>query len=149
MNLNLVQICGRLACKPELKTTPGGLVIANFSVASNRSWKDKQGQKQTETEWHNIVAFGKTAEVINQYFDKGDEIYIQGRLKTSTWDAKDGSKRYKTEIMTERFDWGQKARGSENRGQKGDYSQGDSPETGNQSVSAEEQGEVRVEDLPF
>lgn len=111
MNLNLVQICGRITRDPEVRTTPGGTQVANFSVASNRTWKGNDGQKKEEVEFHNVVAFGRQAEIISQYFHKGDEIYVRGRLKTSSWDdSKTGTKKYKTDIIVEEFKFGQKAR---------------------------------------
>lgn len=113
MNINLVQVCGRLTRTPEPRTTQGGIIVLSFSVATNRTWKDKQGQKQEETEFHNVTAFGRTAEVIGEYFKRGDEIYIIGRLKTSSWEAKDGGKRYKTDIIAERFEFGQKSKANQ------------------------------------
>lgn len=118
MNLNFVQIIGRLTAKPELRMTPNGSQVASFRVANNRTWKDKQGQKKEEAEFHSVVAFGRTAENIATYFEKGDEIFIQGRLKTSSWDDKNGGKRYKTDIIAEKFDFGQKARQNASQGAK-------------------------------
>jgi single-strand DNA-binding protein len=146
-NINLVQICGRLTKKPEIKTTASGLQISNFSVATNRVWRDQQGQKQEEVEFHNVVAFSGTAETINKYFDKGDEIYIIGRLKTSSWEAQDGSKRYKTEIVADRFEFGQKSKQNANSGQSDDYSQPEPhPEL---AVKDDSDGEITAEDLPW
>lgn len=107
-NINLVQIMGRITRKPEMKTTQGGTSIASLSVATNRVWKNQAGEKQTEAEFHNIVAFGKSAEVICQYFDKGDEIYVMGHLKTNSWETPEGVKKYKTDIILEKFEFGQK-----------------------------------------
>ena len=148
MNINLVQICGRLTKTPESRTTQGGVVVLSFSVATNRSWKDKDGQKQEETEFHNVTAFGRTAEVISQYFLKGDEIYIIGRLKTSSWDdKKSGQKKYKTDIIAERFEFGQKSKANQG-GQE-------NPEPSRGKVSDEDipvvevDGEVDVKNIPF
>ena len=150
MNLNLVQICGRMTANPELKNTPNGTVVGKFSVASNRTWKDKNsGQKKEEVEFHNVVAFGRTAEVIGQYFLKGDEIYIQGRLKTSSWDDKQsGVKRYKTEIVADKFEFGQKSKANQGQSNQNapqeDYS---NPEPAPAKENAEE--EIKIEDIPF
>jgi len=89
-----------------------GKNVCNFSIATNRSWKDANGQKQEEVEYHNCVAFGKTGELIKQYVFKGNGLYIEGRLKTSTWQDKDGIKRYKTEIIAENMQFGHKPSGS-------------------------------------
>ena len=149
MNLNLVQICGRLTKKPEMRTTPTGINVLSFSVASNRNWKDKEGQKQEEVEFHNVTAFGRTAEVISQYFQKDDEIYIQGRLKTSSWDdQKSGQKKYKTDIIAEKFEFGQKARA--NQGQEQGQDEAPKSQITNDEipvVDADE--EINVKDIPF
>lgn len=148
MNINLVQICGRLTRTPENRTTQNGSIVASFSVASNRSWKDKQGQKVEETEFHNVVAFGRTAEVISQYFLKGDEIYIQGRLKTSSWDDKQsGQKRYKTDIIADRFEFGQKAKANINN-QQNNQSQGQT-KTETPVIDADTDEMINVDEIPL
>lgn len=102
--VNKVIILGRLGKDPDVKYTPSGAAVANFSVATSQQWKDKDsGQKKEKTEWHNIVAWRKQAELMGEFFGKGDQIYIEGRLETRTWEADDGSKRYKTEIVMESF----------------------------------------------
>ena len=111
MNINMVQVCGRLTKQPELSNTLTSVNVVSLAIATNRTWKGKDGEKKEDTEFHNAVAFAKTAEVIAQYFGKGDEIYIIGRLQTSSWDDKEtGKKRYKTDIIIERFEFGQKSR---------------------------------------
>ncbi len=99
MSLNKVMILGRLGQDPELKYTPGGAAVCNFSVATSESWTDKSGQKQEKTEWHRIVVWGKLAELCNQYLGKGRQAFIEGKLQTRSWDDKEGQKRYTTEIM--------------------------------------------------
>ncbi len=113
--LNEVRIIGNLTRDPEMRALPSGSSVASFAVATNRVWKDQSGQKQEEVEYHNCVAFGKTAELIAQYVHKGDQIMIQGRLKTSSWE-KDGVKKYKTEIICETMQFGAKRRGNEEGG---------------------------------
>ena len=98
MSVNKVIIVGRLGQDPELKYTPSGAGVCNFSVATTESWADKSGQKQERTEWHRIVVWGKLAELCNQYLSKGRQAYIEGRLQTRSWEGKDGQKRYTTEI---------------------------------------------------
>ena len=146
MNINLVQICGRLTRTPESRTTQGGIIVMLFSVATNRSWKDKQPQKQEETEFHNVTAFGRTAEVITEYFKKGDEIYIIGRLKTSSWDdKKTGQKRYKTDIIAERFEFGQKSKA--NQGEQAEPAKPVAPVTDDEIPVVDE--DVDVSKIPF
>ena len=99
MSVNKVILLGRLGQDPELKYTPGGAAVCNFSMATTEAWTDKQGQKQEKTEWHRIVVWGKLAELCNQYLAKGRQAFVEGRLQTRSWDDKDGTKRYTTETM--------------------------------------------------
>ncbi len=98
MSVNKVILLGRLGQDPELKYTPSGSGVCNFSVATSESWTDKSGQKQEKTEWHRIVVWGKLAELCNQYLAKGRQVFVEGKLQTRSWDDKDGNKRYTTEI---------------------------------------------------
>ena len=109
MNLNKAMVVGRLTQDLELKTTPTGQQVLSFSLASNRSWKDQSGAKQEKTEFHNIVAWGKPAEILAQYGVKGQEFYVDGRLETRNWEDKEtGKKMYRTEIVLENFQFGSK-----------------------------------------
>lgn len=99
MSVNKVIILGRLGQDPELKYTPGGMAVCNFTVATSESWADKVGQKQERTEWHRVVVWGKLAELCNQYLSKGRQAFIEGSLQTRSWDDKSGQKRYTTEIV--------------------------------------------------
>ena len=99
MSVNKVMIIGRLGQDPEMKYTPSGAAVCNFSVATSESWTDKSGQKQEKTEWHRIVVWGKLAELCNQYLAKGRQAFIEGKLQTRSWDDKDGNKRYTTEVL--------------------------------------------------
>ena len=96
--LNKVLIIGRLGRDPELRYSQDGLAIANFSVATSEEWKDQNGQKQSRTEWHKLVVFGRLAEVCGQFLHKGSQAYFEGRLQTREWE-KDGVKLYSTEIV--------------------------------------------------
>lgn len=96
--LNKCQFIGRVGGKPEIRYTPNGGAVANFTLASTEKWKDKQGQQQERTEWVRAVAFGKLAEIIEQYVGKGDLLYIEGKQQTREWE-KDGIKRYTTETV--------------------------------------------------
>ena len=99
-SVNKVILVGNLGKDPEIKYTPSGVAQAKFSLATNESYKDKSGQWQERTEWHNIVAWQRMAEIIGEYVKKGSKIYIEGRLQTSSWDDKEtGQKKYKTEII--------------------------------------------------
>ncbi|MEW6430909.1 MAG: single-stranded DNA-binding protein [Myxococcota bacterium] len=97
--VNKVILIGNLGADPEVRFTPGGQAVANFRVATNESWTDKNGQKQERTEWHRIVVWGKLAELCGEYLKKGRQAYIEGRLQTREWTDKEGKKNYTTEIV--------------------------------------------------
>ncbi|OGG45846.1 MAG: single-stranded DNA-binding protein [Candidatus Handelsmanbacteria bacterium RIFCSPLOWO2_12_FULL_64_10] len=97
--INKVILIGNLGADPELKYTPSGSAVSNFTLATNESWVDGKGERQEKTEWHRIVVWGKLAEICNEYLKKGSKVYIEGRLQTRSWDGQDGNKRYTTEIV--------------------------------------------------
>ncbi len=101
MDLNRTTLIGRLTRDPEVRTTPNGKSVASVTVATGRSWTDQAGQKQKESEFHNIVMWGKLADIAGQYLRKGARLYVEGRLKTRDWTGQDGIKRYRTEIIAE------------------------------------------------
>jgi single-strand DNA-binding protein len=97
--VNKVILIGNLGRDPEVRFTPSGQAVANFTIATNESWTDKQGQKQERTEWHRIVVWGKLAEICGEYLSKGRQAYVEGRLQTREWTDKEGKKNYTTEIV--------------------------------------------------
>ena len=97
--VNKVIIVGRLGGDPEVRYTPQGHAVANFTVATSESWKDQQGNKQEKTEWHRIVLYRKLAEIAGQYVRKGSNVYLEGKLQTHEWQDQQGQKRYTTEIV--------------------------------------------------
>lgn len=156
MNVNKVIIVGRLTRDPELRTTPAGQTVANFSVATSRQWKDQSGQKQEKTEFHNVVAWGRQGEVIGQYFVKGQEIYVEGRLETRSWDDKEtGKKIYRTEIILEKFEFGAKPTGGGQTPQRTPRPAA-KPQNANAkkdeeipTINLDDDQEIRIEDVPF
>ena len=96
---NKVQLIGNLGNDPEIINLESGKLIAKFSIATNESYKNATGEKVVDTQWHNIVAFGKVAEIIEKYITKGKEVAVEGKLTTRTWEDKDGMKRYTTEVV--------------------------------------------------
>jgi single-strand DNA-binding protein len=107
MNLNKVFLVGNLTRDVDLRATPGGTPVATLGVATNRVWTDKSGNKQEEVEFHNVVLWGRQAELAKQYLTKGRMVMIEGRLRTRTWDDKaTGQKRYRTEVIAERIQYG-------------------------------------------
>jgi single-strand DNA-binding protein len=103
MSVNKVILIGRLGRDPETRFTSGGQAVANFSVATDESYKDRNGERQKRTEWHRIVIWGKQAEVAQKYLKKGTEVYFEGRLQTREWQDKEGQKRTTTEIVVTDF----------------------------------------------
>ncbi len=103
--VNQVILLGRLGRDPECKALQSGDQVANFSIATSKSWKDASGAKQERTEWHNIVAFKKLAEVAGKYLTKGRQVFVEGELQTRSWEDKDGTKKYKTEIVARRIEF--------------------------------------------
>lgn len=99
MSVNKCILVGRLGQNPELKYTPSGAAVTNFSIATNESWKDKAGAKQEHVEWHKLVAWNQTAELIAKYLTKGRQAYFEGKLQTRNWQDKDGQTKYTTEIV--------------------------------------------------
>lgn len=142
MNLNKVHLIGRITKDPELRSTQGGTQICQFSIATSRTWKNKDGQKQEDTEFHNIVSFGKQAEVIAQYVKKGQLLYVEGRLQTRNWEDKEsGKKLYRTEIMLEGFQFGPKAAGEGKSKADEDFDK-----MGEEKPQEEE---INADDIPF
>lgn len=103
MDLNRVMIIGNVTRQPELRSTSTGQSVATFGVATNQQWTDKDGNKQQRAEFHNIVAWGKLGEICNQYLAKGSKVYLEGRLQTREWEAPDGQKRNRTEIVLDQM----------------------------------------------
>lgn len=152
MDLNRAQLIGNVTRDPESRTTPSGQTVCNFGVATNFQWTDTQGQRQQRAEFHNIVAWGKLAEICGQYLTKGKKIFLEGRLQTREWEAPDGAKRRTTEIVADNMIM---------------LDRGGAPAPGGQTVAPTEptisplpstgaaldkgvgDQEIRVEDIPF
>ena len=154
--VNKVILVGNLGRDPEVRSTPSGQQVASFTMATERRWKDKNGQRQKETEWHNIVVWGKQAEIAGQYLTKGKQIYLEGRLQTRSWDDKNsGEKRYRTEVICDNFQMLGSARGGEFEG-GGDragagsgYGGGQQPSSGPSYDEGGYGGEPEDDDIPF
>ena len=112
MYLNKALIVGNLTRDPELRALPSGMQVASLSVATNSVWRDKEGNKKEDTQFHNIVVFGRQAETSAQYLKKGQQVMVEGRIQTRSWDDKtSGEKKYRTEIVADRVQFGAKAGG--------------------------------------
>ncbi len=156
MDLNRAMIIGNLTRDPEMRTIPSGQQVANFSMATNRAWTGTDGKKQTAVEYHNIVVWGKLAEICGQYLKKGQKTYIEGRLQTRDWEGQDGVKRSKTEIVAENMIMLSSGRGVPQGGTGTFQPQSQAPVSHEpaaeqlpeiQVPSRDE--EIKVEDIPF
>ena len=117
MYLNKAMIFGNLTRDPELRALPSGMNVCSFSIATNRTYKDRDGKKQEQTDFHNIVVFGRQADTVNQYLKKGSSAYVEGRIQTRSWDDKtSGEKKYRTEIVAERVQFGPRGSGARSTG---------------------------------
>jgi len=145
-DLNKVMLIGNLTKDPEAKTLPSGQSLSNFSLATNRTWKDKDGSKKEQAEFHNIIAWGKLAEICNQYLKKGAKVYIEGRLQTRSWDDQNGVKKYRTEIIAENLSM-LGARGTSTSTSSGP-SKPQSQDEELPIIQADEE-EINIEDIPF
>ena len=159
MSLNRVMLIGNLTRDPELRNTTTGQSVTNFSVATSSQWNDVNGQRQERTEFHSIVAWGKLAEICNQYLSKGRRVYIEGRLQTRDWETPDGQKRQKTEIVAENMIMLDSRPSNSTNNQNVNLNQGNNF-SNTQSSSTEttptinvDPGiggeEIKVEDIPF
>lgn len=144
MDLNKVMLIGRLTRDPESRSTPQGATVTTFSVATGFTWKDDAGNKQEKTEFHNVVAWRKLAEICAQYLKKGSQIYCEGRLQTRSWDDQQGQKKYRTEIVLDNMIMlGGKG------GMGGGAASGPFPTQAQTPAAPPADDEIRVEDIPF
>ena len=153
-SLNNVQIIGNLTRDPEIRQTPNGQTVATLGVATNRRWTNKQtNERQEEVEFHNVVAWGRLAEICQQYLKKGAKVYFQGRLKTRTWEDPDGKKNYRTEIIAENMLMLDSRGGSGDAGYTPAPAQNAAPapaaENPAPAAPAPEEEEIKIDDLPF
>ena len=134
MNLNQVHLIGRVTKEPELKALSGGTQVVSFGLATNNVYKNRDGEKVEEVDFHNVTAFGKLAETIAQYVVKGQELYVSGRIKYESWDKTDGTgKGYRTSIIAGNFQFGQKPKDA-----------GDSPPASQEAPPADD-----IDDIPY
>lgn len=147
MFLNKAILIGNLTRDPELRSLPSGVKVCSFSIATNRVWKDKNGVRQESADYHNVVVFGRQAETVAQYMKKGSSILVEGRIQTRSWDDKTtGEKKYRTEVIADRTQFGPKGAGSTG---------GSAPKSGAQANAGETdtieypEEDINPEDIPF
>ncbi|MFH0755102.1 MAG: single-stranded DNA-binding protein [bacterium] len=153
MYLNKAFLFGNLTRDPEIRALPSGIKVVSFGLATNRTWKDKDGVKQESVTFHNIVSYGKQAEIMAQYLKKGRGVFIEGRIESRSWDDKnDGTKKYRTEIVVDNFQFGPSSNGI---GEKSEYnSQKNQTETSPKEKTQMDTieyptEEINPEDIPF
>ncbi|MBN2071162.1 MAG: single-stranded DNA-binding protein [Candidatus Krumholzibacteriota bacterium] len=142
--VNKAILVGNLGSDPELRHTGSGTTVANFSLATSENFKSREGERQTRTEWHKVVAFGKLAEICGQYLQKGKQVYIEGRIQTRSWEDQSGNKKYTTEIIANQMVM--LGRAGDGGGRSGDDEFRDAPadDDGSQVPPADDD-----DDLPF
>ena len=142
---------GNLTRDPELRALPSGMNVVNFSIATNRTYKDRDGKKQEQTDFHNVVVFGRQADIVNQYLKKGSSVFVEGRMQTRSWE-KDGEKKYRTEVVADRVQFGPKGSGgARSTGGSGD-DQTPPPEdmsSGGGSGIDYPKDDINPDDIPF
>lgn len=149
MSLNRVQLIGNLTRDPELRTTASGQSVVNFGIATNRQYKDASGQKQDQAEFHNVVAWGKLADICSQYLTKGRQVFVEGRLQTREWQGQDSQKRRTTEVVAENMIMlGGPAKGGATARPAATPSFDETPFEPS-AIPAEPVEEIQVEDIPF
>ena len=162
MNLNKAYIIGNLTRDPETRSLPSGQSVVSFSVATNRTWTDQSGQKQTAVEYHNIVAFGKLADICSRYLSKGRLVLIEGRIQNRSWNSPDGQKRNRTEIVAENMQMGPRFNAEQNSNYKPQAQTKtatnldqeeipviDADEISESPIIEEDENEIDVKNIPF
>lgn len=154
MYYNKAIIIGNLTRDPELKSLPSGIQVCTMSAATNRVWKDKNGAKQESVDYHNIVVFGRQAETAAQFLKKGASLMVEGRMQTRSWDAADGSKKYRTEIVADRVQFGPRASGAPSdftprANAQAPQTKGDNQETPPMDTIEYPEEDINPEDIPF
>lgn len=154
-SLNRAQIIGNLTRDPEIKVTPKGQSVASFAIATNRSWTNPDGTKQDAVEYHEIVAWGKLAEIAGQILTKGKQAYVEGRIQTRNWEGADGAKRNRTEVVAENLiALGSRAKDHESFTPSGHSEQSDTPTDTEKpkktsDAKKEQAEEINIDDIPF
>ena len=149
MYINKAFLFGNLTRDPELRALPSGMNVVNFSIATNRTYKDRDGKKQEQTDFHNVVVFGRQADTVNQYLKKGSSVFVEGRMQTRSWE-KDGEKKYRTEVVADRVQFGPRGSGS-GGGKRSDEQQAPDDEitSGGGSGIEYPKDDINPDDIPF
>jgi single-strand DNA-binding protein len=152
MYLNKAYVLGNLTRDPELRSLPSGVAVCQFSLATNRVYKDKNGARQESTDYHNVVVFARQAELVAQYLKKGSQALVEGRIQTRSWDDKDGTKKYRTEIVADSVQFGSRGGGAPSTTAHGASEPDEAPAAakgkGNDAIDYPEE-DINPDDIPF
>ena len=157
MNLNKAFILGNLTRDPDVRALPSGQNVVNFAIATNRVWNDKAGARQEDVQFHNVVVFGRMADTCAKYLSKGKMVLIEGRIQTRSWDAQDGTKKYRTEIVAEAVQLGPRLAGQSQQAEGGASLTSNREQSGQKPQAKdkeeipiiEQTEEIDVSDIPF
>lgn len=153
MYFNRAILIGNLTRDPELRSLPSGIQVGSLSLATNRVWKDKNGAKQESTDYHNVVVFGRQAETTAQYLRKGASVMVEGRMQTRSWDDASGQKKYRTEIVADRIQFGPRGSGSApaapSAAQPAKASAAEAPEAPMGETIEYPEENINIDDIPF
>jgi single-strand DNA-binding protein len=149
MYINKAILFGNLTRDPELRALPSGMNVCNFSIATNRVFKDRDGKKQEQTDFHNVVVFGRQADTVAQYLKKGSSVFVEGRMQTRSWDDKtSGEKKYRTEVVADSVQFGPRSSGSSAGHGKQDEQPEESSSAGSTGIDYPKD-DINPDDIPF
>ncbi len=146
MYINKAIIFGNITRDPELRALPSGMNVCNFSVATNRVYKDRDGKKQEQTDFHNVVVFGRQADTVSQYLKKGSSVYVEGRMQTRSWEQ-NGEKKYRTEVVADSVQFGPRSSGTGGGSRKADSMEDEAAPTGSSIDYPKD--DINPDDIPF
>ncbi|MEX2515256.1 MAG: single-stranded DNA-binding protein [Candidatus Paceibacterota bacterium] len=149
MYLNKALVIGNLTRDPELKSLPSGTAVCNFSLATNRNYTDSDGNKKEDTNFHNIVVFGRQAETTSQYLSKGSMALVEGRIQTRSWEGDDGKRNYRTEIVANRVQFGPRNGSNDGNYNNSGSSNKNNKNNADQEIDYPEDEDITPEDIPF
>ncbi len=147
MYINKAMLFGNITRDPELRALPSGMNVCNFSVATNRTYKDKDGKKQEQTDFHNVVVFGRQADTVNQYLKKGSSVYVEGRMQTRSWEQ-NGEKKYRTEVIADTVQFGPRSSGGGGGGGRSNEAPVDDSPAAGPGIDYPKD-DINPDDIPF
>jgi single-strand DNA-binding protein len=148
MYINKAILFGNITRDPELRALPSGMNVCNFSIATNRVYKDRDGKKQEQTDFHNVVVFGRQADTVSQYLKKGSSVYVEGRMQTRSWEQ-NGEKKYRTEVIADAVQFGPRSSGGGAGGRRQEQEMGNEPAASSGTGIDYPKDDINPDDIPF